>query len=62
MCVCVQGRQFLQHCSPLKRLWLHCEEEEDEDGGKFWTKPSFSMQEEMWRECVVWKSVWIPTA
>lgn len=57
-----EGRQFLQHCSPLKRLWLHCEEEEDEDGRKFWTKPSFSMQEEMWRECVVWKSVWIPTA
>ncbi|KAI5627318.1 aldehyde dehydrogenase family 16 member A1 isoform X1, partial [Silurus asotus] len=57
-----QGRQFLQHCSPLKRLWLHCEEEEDENGREFWTKPSFSMQEEMWRECVVWKSVWIPTA
>ncbi|KAB5553526.1 hypothetical protein PHYPO_G00039670 [Pangasianodon hypophthalmus] len=57
-----EGRQFLQHCSPLKRLWLHCEEEEDEDGRKFWTEPSLSMQEEMWRECVVWKSVWIPTA
>ncbi|XP_027019868.2 aldehyde dehydrogenase family 16 member A1 [Tachysurus fulvidraco] len=57
-----EGRQFLQHCCPLKRLWLHCEEEEDEEGRKFWTKPSFSMQEEMWRECVVWKSVWIPTA
>ncbi|KAF7690012.1 hypothetical protein HF521_011816 [Silurus meridionalis] len=41
-----------EHCSPLKRLWLHCEEEEDENGRKFWTKPSFSMQEEMWRECV----------
>ncbi|MCJ8738921.1 hypothetical protein PDJAM_G00041140 [Pangasius djambal] len=57
-----EGRQFLQHCSPLKRLWLHCEEEEDKDGRKFWIEPSFSMQEEMWRECVVWKSVWIPTA
>ncbi|KAG7334576.1 hypothetical protein KOW79_001172 [Hemibagrus wyckioides] len=57
-----EGRQFLQHCSPLKRLWLLCEEEVDEDGWKFWSKPSFSMQEEMWRECVVWKSVWIPTA
>ncbi|XP_060758360.1 aldehyde dehydrogenase family 16 member A1 isoform X2 [Neoarius graeffei] len=56
-----KGCQFLQHCSPLKRLWLHCEEE-DENRRKFWTKPSSSMQEEMWRECVVWKSVWIPTA
>ncbi|KAM9456959.1 aldehyde dehydrogenase family 16 member A1 isoform 1-T2 [Clarias gariepinus] len=57
-----EGCQFLQYSSPLKRLWLHHEEEEDEAGGKFWTKWSFSVQEEMWRECVVWKSVWIPTA
>uniref|UniRef100_A0A8B9L5X9 Aldehyde dehydrogenase 16 family, member A1 n=1 Tax=Astyanax mexicanus TaxID=7994 RepID=A0A8B9L5X9_ASTMX len=60
----MEGCQFLQHtcCSPLKRLWLHCEEEEAKDGGKYWSHPSPSVQEEMWREAVVWKSVWIPTA
>ncbi|XP_036445459.1 aldehyde dehydrogenase family 16 member A1 isoform X2 [Colossoma macropomum] len=60
----LEGCQFLQHtcCSPLKRLWLHCEEEEGKDGGKYWSHPSPSLQEEMWREAVVWKSVWIPTA
>ncbi|XP_072549795.1 aldehyde dehydrogenase family 16 member A1 [Salminus brasiliensis] len=60
----MEGCQFLQHtcCSPLKRLWLHCEEEEGKNGGQYWTHPSPSLQEEMWREAVVWKSVWIPTA
>uniref|UniRef100_A0AAY5EAW5 Aldehyde dehydrogenase domain-containing protein n=1 Tax=Electrophorus electricus TaxID=8005 RepID=A0AAY5EAW5_ELEEL len=60
----VEGCQFLQYtcCSPLKRMWLHCEEEVDEEGGRYWTHPSPSFEEEMWREAVVWKSVWIPTA
>ncbi|XP_066498768.1 aldehyde dehydrogenase family 16 member A1 isoform X2 [Hoplias malabaricus] len=59
-----EGCQFLQYtcCSPLKRLWLHCEEEEDGDVGRYWSLSSPSLQEEMWREAVVWKSVWIPTA
>lgn len=60
----MEGCQFLQHtcCSPLKRLWLHCEEEEAKNGGTYWSHESPSVQEEMWREAVVWKSVWIPTA
>ncbi|XP_076852487.1 aldehyde dehydrogenase family 16 member A1 [Brachyhypopomus gauderio] len=62
----VEGCQFIQHtcCSPLKRMWLHCKEEEEEDKerGRYWTHPSPSFKEEMWREAVVWKSVWIPTA
>ncbi|XP_030649309.1 aldehyde dehydrogenase family 16 member A1 [Chanos chanos] len=58
-----EGCQFLQHscCSPLKRLWLHSEEEEEKQGGgRDWTHPS--LLEEIWREAVVWKSLWIPTA
>ncbi|XP_062840788.1 aldehyde dehydrogenase family 16 member A1 [Trichomycterus rosablanca] len=59
----VEGVQFLQYfcCSPLKRLWLHCEKEDEKNEG-YWTHPSPSVQEEMWRNAVAWKSVWIPTA
>lgn len=58
-----EGCQFLQYCcvSPLKHLWLHCEEEEKE-AGKIWTDLNPSFQEELWRKAVVWKSIWIPTA
>ncbi|KAA0705692.1 Aldehyde dehydrogenase family 16 member A1 [Triplophysa tibetana] len=61
----IQGCQFLQYsCAcPLKRLWLHCEcEENEEKGGRDWTSSNPSHQEELWRRAVVWKSVWIPTA
>uniref|UniRef100_A0A8D3B6Q7 Aldehyde dehydrogenase 16 family, member A1 n=1 Tax=Scophthalmus maximus TaxID=52904 RepID=A0A8D3B6Q7_SCOMX len=54
-----EGCQYLQHTSPLKTLRLFRQKEE-EDGGKDWTHPS--LLEEMWRNAVQWKSVWIPTA
>lgn len=60
-----EGCQFLQYsCAcPLKRLWLHYEEEEkEEEGGKIWMSSNPSLQEELWRKAVVWKCVWIPTA
>ncbi|XP_012673555.1 aldehyde dehydrogenase family 16 member A1 [Clupea harengus] len=60
-----KGCQFLQHtcASPLKRLWLHCEGDEQKAGeGGLWSLPQPSLMEEMWRQAVVWKSVWIPTA
>ncbi|XP_063046894.1 aldehyde dehydrogenase family 16 member A1 [Engraulis encrasicolus] len=60
-----EGCQFLQHAcsSPLRRLWLHCEADEQKASeGKFWTLPNPSLVEEMWRQAVAWKSVWIPTA
>ncbi|KAL2101125.1 hypothetical protein ACEWY4_002886 [Coilia grayii] len=61
----MEGCQFLQHTcsSPLKRLWLHCEgEDEKASEGKLWTLPHPSLMEDMWRQAVAWKSVWIPTA
>ncbi|XP_073696594.1 aldehyde dehydrogenase family 16 member A1 isoform X2 [Garra rufa] len=59
-----EGCQFLQYScvSPLKHLWLHCEEEEDKEAGQNWTSSNPSLQEELWRKAVVWKSIWIPTA
>ncbi|XP_059414141.1 aldehyde dehydrogenase family 16 member A1 isoform X3 [Carassius carassius] len=59
-----EGCQFLQYScvSPLKRLWLHCEEEEEREAGRNWTSSNPSLQEELWRKAVVWKSIWIPTA
>lgn len=59
-----EGCQFLQYSCvcPLKRLWLHYEEEEKEEGGKIWMSSNPSLQEELWRNAVVWKSVWMPTA
>uniref|UniRef100_A0A8C2DNJ5 Aldehyde dehydrogenase 16 family, member A1 n=2 Tax=Cyprinus carpio TaxID=7962 RepID=A0A8C2DNJ5_CYPCA len=58
-----EGCQFLQYScvSPLKRLWLHCEEEEEREAGQNWTSSNPSLQEELWRKAVVWKSIWIPT-
>lgn len=53
-----EGCQYLQYTcsSPLKTLWLHSQE------GENWTHPHPSFLEEMWRQAVQWKSVWIPTA
>ncbi|XP_075996571.1 aldehyde dehydrogenase family 16 member A1 [Genypterus blacodes] len=53
-----EGRQYLHFTcsSPLKTLWLHCQEEDD------WTHPHPSILEEVWANAVQWKSVWIPTA
>ncbi|XP_067427205.1 aldehyde dehydrogenase family 16 member A1 [Thunnus thynnus] len=58
-----EGCQYLQYTctSPLKTLRLFCQkEEEGKDGGRDWTHPS--LMEEIWRNSVQWKSVWIPTA
>ncbi|XP_056157937.1 aldehyde dehydrogenase family 16 member A1 [Lampris incognitus] len=64
-----EGCQYLQYTctSPLKTLWLHSSDDEEEegggeDGGMVWTHPHPSLLEEMWRNAVQWKSVWIPTA
>ncbi|KAM9346112.1 aldehyde dehydrogenase family 16 member A1 [Symphorus nematophorus] len=58
-----EGCQYLQYTctSPLKTLCLFCQkDEEGKDGGKDWNHPL--LLEEMWRNAVQWKSVWIPTA
>lgn len=54
-----QGCQYLQHTctSPLKTLCLFSQNNEQETD---WTHPS--ILEEMWRNAVEWKSIWIPTA
>lgn len=54
-----EGCQYLQYTctSPLKTLRLFCQKD---NKGKDWTHPS--LLEEMWRNAVQWKSVWIPTA
>ncbi|TMS15536.1 Aldehyde dehydrogenase family 16 member A1 [Larimichthys crocea] len=60
-----EGCQYLQHTctSPLKTLRLSCQkDEEGKDGGRDWTQSHSSLLEEMWRNAVQWKSVWIPTA
>lgn len=60
-----EGCQYLQYTctSPLKTLWLSCQnKEEGKDGGKDWTLSQSSLMEEMWRNAVLWKTVWIPTA
>uniref|UniRef100_A0A665VG82 Aldehyde dehydrogenase domain-containing protein n=1 Tax=Echeneis naucrates TaxID=173247 RepID=A0A665VG82_ECHNA len=56
-----EGCQYLQHTctSPLKTLRLFCQKE---NGGMNWTQSHPSLLEEMWRNAVQWKSVWIPTA
>uniref|UniRef100_A0A3Q3LP88 Aldehyde dehydrogenase 16 family, member A1 n=1 Tax=Labrus bergylta TaxID=56723 RepID=A0A3Q3LP88_9LABR len=57
-----EGCQFLQYTctSPLKTLRLFCQNDAGEDGGKDWCHSL--VLEEMWRNAVQWKSVWIPTA
>ncbi|XP_070704661.1 aldehyde dehydrogenase family 16 member A1 [Pempheris klunzingeri] len=60
-----EGCQYLQHTctSPLKTLRLFCQkDEEGKAGGRDWTQSHPSLLEEMWRNAVQWKSVWIPTA
>ncbi|XP_037647802.1 aldehyde dehydrogenase family 16 member A1 [Sebastes umbrosus] len=56
-----EGCHYLRYTctSPLKTLRLFCQKE---DGGKDWTQSHPSLLEEMWRNAVQWKSVWIPTA
>ncbi|KAL7377577.1 hypothetical protein ABVT39_001540 [Epinephelus coioides] len=56
-----EGCQYLRHTcsSPLKTLRLICQKEA---GGTDWTQCHPSLLEEMWRNAVQWKSVWIPTA
>ncbi|XP_068434018.1 aldehyde dehydrogenase family 16 member A1 [Clinocottus analis] len=56
-----EGCQYLQYTctSPLKTLRLSCQKER---GRKDWTLSHPSLLEEMWRNAVQWKSVWIPTA
>ncbi|CAJ1075990.1 aldehyde dehydrogenase family 16 member A1 [Xyrichtys novacula] len=58
----MEGCQYLQYTctSPLKTLCLFSQNVEDEDGGKEWCHPV--VMEDMWRNAVQWKSVWIPTA
>ncbi|RVE69031.1 hypothetical protein OJAV_G00073740 [Oryzias javanicus] len=57
-----EGCQYLQYtCTrPLKTLRLVSQR--DQDGSVDWTQPSPSFLEELWRNAVQWKSVWIPTA
>lgn len=58
-----QGCQYLQRtcANPLKTLYLSRQmDEEKMDEGMDWTRSS--VLEEMWRNAVQWKSVWIPTA
>ncbi|XP_061893009.1 aldehyde dehydrogenase family 16 member A1-like [Entelurus aequoreus] len=52
-----EGCQYLQHTctSPLKTLRLF-----GKDGDRDWSHAS--VLEEMWRNAIQWKSVWIPTA
>ncbi|KAM9393257.1 aldehyde dehydrogenase family 16 member A1 [Pholidichthys leucotaenia] len=61
----VEGCQYLQYTctSPLKTLRLFCQtDQQGEDGGRDWTRSDPSLLEEMWRNAVQWKSIWIPTA
>ncbi|XP_061701015.1 aldehyde dehydrogenase family 16 member A1 isoform X2 [Syngnathoides biaculeatus] len=58
-----EGCQYLQYtCTkPLKILHLFCQTDKDGNyGSRDWTHAS--VLEEMWRNAVQWKSVWIPTA
>ncbi|XP_056264149.1 aldehyde dehydrogenase family 16 member A1 [Pseudoliparis swirei] len=56
-----EGCQYLQYTctSPLKTLRLS---RQKEDGVKDWARCHPSLLEEVWRNAVQWKSVWIPTA
>uniref|UniRef100_A0A3P9JC60 Aldehyde dehydrogenase 16 family, member A1 n=1 Tax=Oryzias latipes TaxID=8090 RepID=A0A3P9JC60_ORYLA len=57
-----EGCRYLQYtCTrPLKTLRLVSQEDQDE--GVDWTQASPSFLEDLWRNAVQWKSVWIPTA
>ncbi|XP_057717220.1 aldehyde dehydrogenase family 16 member A1 [Corythoichthys intestinalis] len=58
-----EGCQYLQYTctSPLKTLRLLCQTDKDGNhSGQDWSYNS--VLEELWRNSVQWKSVWIPTA
>lgn len=58
-----EGCQYLQHTctSPMKTLSLFRQRDGEGAGeGNDWTHPG--ILEEMWRNAVQWKTVWIPTA
>ncbi|KAM6905596.1 aldehyde dehydrogenase family 16 member A1 [Xenentodon cancila] len=59
-----EGCQYLRYTctSPLKTLRLFCQKDEEDQGGMDWTQSHPALLEEMWRNAVQWKSVWIPTA
>uniref|UniRef100_A0A3Q3JDQ7 Aldehyde dehydrogenase domain-containing protein n=1 Tax=Monopterus albus TaxID=43700 RepID=A0A3Q3JDQ7_MONAL len=56
-----EGCQYLQYTciNPLKKLYLSCQKDKE---GRDWTQSHPTLLEEMWRNAVQWKSVWIPTA
>ncbi|CAB1341414.1 unnamed protein product [Coregonus sp. 'balchen'] len=57
-----QLTQALANHSVIKAIWYWGSMEEEEDGGRDWAQPHPSLLEEMWRQAVQWKTVWIPTA
>uniref|UniRef100_A0A3Q2FW60 Aldehyde dehydrogenase 16 family, member A1 n=1 Tax=Cyprinodon variegatus TaxID=28743 RepID=A0A3Q2FW60_CYPVA len=60
-----EGCQYLQYSctSPLKTLRLFCQKDEEaSDAGADWTRTDASLLEDLWRNAVQWKSVWIPSA
>uniref|UniRef100_A0A3B5MLY7 Aldehyde dehydrogenase 16 family, member A1 n=1 Tax=Xiphophorus couchianus TaxID=32473 RepID=A0A3B5MLY7_9TELE len=60
-----QGCQYLQHTctSPLKTLRLSWQQAGEGCGAApDWAQPPPSLLEDLWRNAVQWKSVWIPTA
>ncbi|XP_043955170.1 aldehyde dehydrogenase family 16 member A1 [Gambusia affinis] len=60
-----QGCQYLQHTctSPLKTLRLSWQQAgEGRGAAPDWAQPNPSLLEDLWRNAVQWKSVWIPTA
>lgn len=64
-CVLFQGCQYLQHTctSPLKTLRLSWQQAgEGRGAAPDWAQPPPSLLEDLWRNAVQWKSVWIPTA
>ncbi|KAK5599382.1 hypothetical protein CRENBAI_021932 [Crenichthys baileyi] len=60
-----EGCQYLQYTctSPLKTLRLFSQKDgEGSDAGMDWAQSHPSLLEDLWRNAVQWKSVWIPTA
>uniref|UniRef100_A0A1A8JCD4 Aldehyde dehydrogenase 16 family, member A1 n=3 Tax=Nothobranchius kuhntae TaxID=321403 RepID=A0A1A8JCD4_NOTKU len=59
-----QGRQYLQHtcASPVKSLRLFHQDQEGNDGGPDWTRSQPSLLQDLWKNAVQWKSVWIPSS
>ncbi|KAM4717540.1 aldehyde dehydrogenase family 16 member A1 [Anableps anableps] len=60
-----EGCQYLQYTcsSPLKTLRLFCQQDGEGSGaGTDWAQSHPTLLEDLWRNAVQWKSVWIPTA